>query len=366
MKFSIIRSKFFDALQTVQNVVGTKTTLQILQNALLKAENGHLQITTTDLDIAEKSDVECEIEVPGSTTLNIRRLSSIIRELGDEKIFVDVDENDCATVQCGSAYFKINGMSVRDFPPIPETEGTKSFTVEQGAFHEMLRKVSYATSLDETRGVMNGLLLSFKDKKLTMVATDGRRLALVEHEVEFPAEAESDLVLPQKVVAELMRILKSEGNMKIFPQGNQVVFNLGSTVISSKLIDALYPNYRQVIPSGCEERAVIDRELLLAAIRRVSVITTTDKAKSMMMTFSANQLTISTNAPDVGEARDTLAIKYAGKEISITFNPEFVMDPLKNIDDDEIYIEMNDGHNPALMKCSIPFLYVLMPLRINS
>ena len=364
MKFSIIQSKFLEGLQTVQNVVSAKGSLQILSNALIQADNNRLCITTTDLDISERCFVDCEIDQPGTTTLPIRRLASIIRELDEGKILVEVNEDDVATVQSGSSFFKIIGLPMRDFPPVPSAEGKFCYRIDQGVFKEMLRKTSYAASLDETRRVLNGVLMAFKDNKLTMVATDGRRLALVEHEIEFPPEAEAEMILPTKAVSELMRVLGNDGNLKIYAQKNQVVFELGTTVLSSKLIDGVYPNYRQVIPSGCDERVTIERELLLSALRRVSVVTT-DKSNATRLTFSANQLTITTNTPDVGEGRDTVPVKYAGKEISIIFNPEYVMDPLRNIADDEIFIEMNDGHSPALLKCSIPFLYVLMPLRIS-
>jgi DNA polymerase-3 subunit beta len=364
MKFSIVRSKFLDGLQTVQNVVTAKGSLQILSNALIHAEGNQVCITTTDLDIAERCFVECDVEVPGSTTLPIRRLASIIRELDEGKILVEVNDDDLASVQCGSSYFKIIGMPTRDFPPVPATEGKFCYRIDQGKFREMLRKTCYAVSQDETRRVLNGVLLAFKDNKLTMVATDGRRLALVEQEIEFPPEAETEMILPTKAVSELMRILGGEGDLKIYAQKNQVVFEVGTTMLSSKLIDGVYPNYRQVIPGACDERVVIEREALLSALRRVSVVTT-DKSNATRLTFGANQLTISTNTPDVGEGRDTVPVKYAGKEISIIFNPEYVMDPLKNMDDDEVFIELNDGHSPALLKCGIPFLYVLMPLRIN-
>ncbi|HQL49926.1 MAG TPA: DNA polymerase III subunit beta [Kiritimatiellia bacterium] len=364
MKFSIVRSKFLDGLQRIQNVVSGKGTLQILQNAMIQAEDNRLCMTTTDLDISERCYVECEIEEAGSTTLPIRRLTSIIRELDEGKIMIEVNEDDVATVQAGSSYFKIIGMSVRDFPPVPATEGKFCYRVDQGVLREMLRKTSYAISQDETRRVLNGVLMAFKDNKLTMVATDGRRLALVEHEIEFPPEAEAELILPNKAVSELMRLLGNEGDLKVYAQKNQTVFEIGTTMVSSKLIDGVYPNYRQVIPGACDERVVIEREALLSALRRVSVVTT-DKSNAMRLTFSANQLTISINTPDVGEGRDTVPVKYAGKEISIIFNPEYVMDPLKNIDDDEVFLEMNDGHSPALLKCNVPFLYVLMPLRIS-
>jgi DNA polymerase-3 subunit beta len=206
--------------------------------------------------------------------------------------------------------------------------------------------------------------MSFKDSKLTMVATDGRRLALVEKEMEFPKTSERDIVLPSKAVQELQRSLGGEGDVSIKVLASKICFNLGEVQIYSKLIDDTYPNYRQVIPSECAEKIVIDRQLLLNALERASVMTM-DEAHSTKLIFESNRLTVTSAANEIGEAKDEVAIKYAGEKIEIMFNPNYVMDPLKAIDDDEVSININNGHSPAVIKCSIPFLYVLMPLRIN-
>jgi DNA polymerase-3 subunit beta len=230
--------------------------------------------------------------------------------------------------------------------------------------HEMLRKTSYAASQDDTRRTLKGVLMSFKDEKLTMVATDGRRLALVEKEMEFPKNAERDIVLPAKAVQELQRSLSGEGEVRISVQASKISFSLEGVKIYSKLIEDVYPNYRQVIPSACKECIAVDRQLLLSALERVSVMTM-DEAHSTRLTFDANKLTVTSAASDIGEARDDVPIKYAGEKIDIMFNPNYVMDPLKAIDDDEITIELNNGSSPAVIRCSVPFLYVMMPLRIN-
>jgi DNA polymerase-3 subunit beta len=364
MKFTVIRSKFLEGLMTVQNVVSSKGTLQILSNALIHVENNQMSITTTDLDISMRCVIPCDVEQAGSTTLPIRRVVSIMKELNEGNVTVQVADDDEAKFQSGSSFFRIIGLPTRDFPPVPATEGKFCYRIDQGVLKEMLRKTSYAASLDETRRVLNGVLMAFKANKLTMVATDGRRLALVDHEVEFPEQAETEMILPTKAVNELMRVLLNEGEVKIYAQKNQVVFEIGTTIMSSKLVDGVYPNYRQVIPGGCDERVTIEREELLRAVRRVSVMAT-DKSNAVRLTFSANQLTINITSQEVGEGRETIPVKYTGKEISIVFNPEYVMDPLKNMDDDEVYFELSDGHSPALLKCSVPFLYVLMPLRLN-
>jgi DNA polymerase-3 subunit beta len=364
MKFKATKSALLEGLQAVQNVVGVRSTLPILSNVLLKAEKGGLSLTTTDLDVSVRCHIEADVGKSGATTLPVRRLSSIVRELADSTIEVDVDDKDIATVTCGSSVFKIIGLSEDEFPPVPKADGKYAYHLEQNVLKEMLRMTQYAASTDETRFVLNGVLLSFKDSKLTMVATDGRRLALVEREMEFPKEAELDMVLPTKAVAELHHTLKEEGDLKIFARENQIMFEFGNILVCSKLIEGTYPNYRQVIPAQCEERIVVERETLLVALRRVSLIIT-DKSNATKLTFGNNKLVILMSTPDVGEACETVPVKYDGKEITVAFNPEFMIDPLKNLSNDEVFIELTDELSPGVMKCDIPFLYVLMPMRVS-
>ena len=364
MKFKVIRSKFLEGLKKVQGIVASKGSLQIIQNVLLEAKEGKLFMTTTDLDISIRSVVPCEIENEGSTTLPVKLLFSTISKVAEGQVLVDVDAQDKALITAGSATFKLSGMNVVDFPALPEDAESFAYSIDQIILKEMFRKTFYAASQDETRKTLKGVLLSFKEGKLTMVATDGRRLALVEHEVEFPAAAEKDIVLPSKVVSEVMRALSTDGEAKITFEKSQVSFNLGDTQLYSKLLDEVYPNFRQVIPSNCNEHVVVDREMLLSAIDRVSVMTK-DETNSIRLVFDQNELTVLSSAAELGEARDIVPIKYNGPKIEIVFNPGFVMDPLKAIDEDDITIDLASGTSPALMKCSVPFLYVMMPLRTN-
>ena len=364
MKIKIVRSKFLEGLKTVQNVVAAKGSMQIIQNVLLEAKDGRLLMTTTDLDVSIRSVVECEVEHGGATTLPAKLLAGTISKVAEGPVVLESDGQDRAVIKASSAVFKLAGMSAADFPKLPEDQDTFAYSFSQMTLREMLRKTAYAASQDETRKTLKGVLMSFKDGKVTMVATDGRRLALVEHETDFPAEAERDVVLPTKVVAELQRALSSEGDVKVTIEKSQVSFNLGNTRIYSKLLDEVYPNYRQVIPSECAERVVVERKVLLEALDRVSVMTQ-EESNSVKLTFDANELVVTSGSSTMGEARDLVPIKYSGSRIEITFNPTFVMDPLKAIDEDEVSIELNNGSSPALIRCSVPFLYVMMPLRIN-
>lgn len=364
MKLKVTKSALINGLQNVQNVVGIRAILPILSNVLLTAEKNKLWLTTTDLDVSVRSQVQAEVSKPGASTLPARRMFSIIRELPDSDIEIEIDDKNVAIITCSSSFFKIIGLSDEEFPQVPKPEGKYSYHLDQGVFKEMLKKSSYAASTDETRHVLNGVLLSFKGDKLTAVATDGRRLALVEYEVEFPKEAEMDLILPTKAVTELLHTLADDGELKIHAKENHVVFEFGGILIASKLIDGTYPNYKQVIPTECEERVTVERESLLTALKRASLLMT-EKSNAAKLTFSKNKLSVLMNTPDVGEVRDTIPIKYSGREISVAFNPEYMMDPLKNLSNDEIFIELTDDLSPGVIKCDIPFLYVLMPMRIS-
>ena len=364
MKIKIIRSKFIEGLKKVQNIVAGKGSLQIIQNAMLETKDGKLSLVTTDLDISIKSTVDCDVVEAGATTLPVKLLSSTIASCAEGAVELEVDAQDRARISAGSAAFKLSGMAVADFPALPAAENAFAYTLPQATLREMLRKTAYAVSQDETRKTLKGVLMSFNDGKLTMVATDGRRLALVEHEIEFPAAAEKDIILPSKVVADLQRSLSGDGDVKITIEKSQVAFNLGDTQIYSKLLDEIYPNYRQVIPTSYKERVEIDRKLLLDAIDRASVMTM-EESSSVRLTFEENQLLVSSVAADIGEAKDVVPIKYNGERIEIVFNPAYVKDPLKAIDEDDIAIELISGSSPAVIRCSVPFLYVMMPLRIN-
>ena len=364
MKFKIVRSKFLEGLKSVQNIVAAKGSLPILQNVLMEAGENRLVMTTTDLDISIRSSVECEIVESGATTLPVKLLFNSISKAAEGEIVVEVDDKERATITAGSAKFKLACLPEADFPRLPKDEDAYAYEIPQATLREMFRKVSYAASQDDTRRTLKGVLMSFKDSKLTMVATDGRRLALVENEIEFPKDVEKDIVLPSKAVQELQRSLNGEEIASVMIQKTQVSFKLGNITVYSKLMDDVYPNYRQVIPKETVEKITIDRQLLLDALDRASVMTM-DEAHSTKLIFSEGKLTVTSAASDIGEAKDEVAIKYAGEPIEIIFNPSYVMDPLKAIDDDEITINLNNGHSPAVIKCSIPFLYVLMPLRIS-
>jgi len=365
MKFSVTKEKLLEGLQQVQNVVSTRTTLPILSNVLLQANGNEVHLTTTDLDVGVRGSFEAEVEKEGATTLPARRLFNIIRELPSSEIRIEVDGKNAASIRSGQSFFKILGLPEEEFPPLPKFEDAKVVTIRQKDLRDGLRKTSYAISTDETRYVLNGVLFSFKDNKLTLVATDGRRLAMLDLELEFPRSHETDIIVPTKAVTELQRLLTDDGDLKVSMGSGQIAFDLNKTLLVSKLIEGNYPNYKQVIPSDAKERVTLERETFLNSLRRVSLLAS-DKSNSIKLNFSKNNIDITANTPEVGEAKESLAVAYKGRDFSIAFNPEFLMAPLRNLTEDEVFLDLIDEMSPGVLKIQTPFLYVLMPMRISS
>jgi DNA polymerase-3 subunit beta len=332
---------------------------------LLQAKGGEVHLTTTDLDVGVRGAFEASVEKDGATTLPARRLFTIIRELPSSEVSVEVDGKNAASIRSGQSFFKILGLPEEEFPPLPKFENAKNVTIPQKALRDGLRKTSYAISTDETRYVLNGLLFSFKENKLTLVATDGRRLAMVDIELEFPKSHEADIIVPTKAVTELGRLLTEDGEVKVSVGSGQIAFDLNNTLLVSKLIEGNYPNYKQVIPTETKERVTLERETFLNSLRRVSLLAS-DKSNSIKLNFSKNNIDITANTPEVGEAKESLPVAYKGRDFSIAFNPEFLMAPLRALGEDEVFLDLIDEMSPGVLKIQTPFLYVLMPMRISS
>jgi DNA polymerase-3 subunit beta len=369
MNLTIAKEQLIHGLQSVQNIVSTRTTLPILSNVLLRAADNRLELTATDLDVTVSCSVEAKVKKPGSTTIPVKRFFNIIRELASLEIEMEVDEKHACSVRAGASFYKINGLSADEFPPVKSLKEDKKITLTQEKLKAMLRKTSFAISTDESRYVLNGIFISLKEHKMTMVATDGRRLAMVDEEVDIPENSQGEFIIPTKAVTELNRLLGDKGNVELRLGENQASLNLSddkgfSILLSSKLVEGNYPNYRQVIPSEMKERIGLPREELLAAVRRAQIMTS-DKANSVKMTVAPNNLSITANSPEVGEARESMAINYKGKEMSIAFNPAYLIDPLSALVEDEVFLELIDELSPGVFKIQGPFLYVVMPMRLS-
>src|SRR5258705_7135919 len=369
MNLSISKEQLINGLQAVQNVVSTRTTLPILSNVLLRAEGDKLELTATDLDVTIACSVEAKVKKPGASTVPVKKLFGIVRELGNSEIDLEVDDKNVCSIRSGASFYKINGLSADEFPPLPAFKEDKKVVLKQETVKSMMKKTSFAISTDESRYVLNGICISLKDHKMTMVATDGRRLALVDEEVDVSEKSQGEFIVPAKAVNELNRLLQDKGEVEIRYAENQASFTLkdekGSAVlIVTKLIEGNYPNYRQVIPAETKERVGLVREEFLHALRRAEIMTS-EKSNSVKLSFGKNKLEITANSPEVGEAKETMAVNYKGPEMAIAFNPKYMIDPLNALTNDEVFIELIDEWSPEVLKINGPFLYVVMPMRLS-
>ncbi len=369
MNLTIAKEQIISGLQAVQNVVSSRTTLPILSNVLLKAENDRLELTATDLDVTVSCSVEARVKKAGATTIPVKKLFGIVRELGNPEVDLEVDDRNTTAIRSGSSFYRINGLSADEFPPIPKFKEDKKVVLSQETVRGMMKKTSFAISTDESRYVLNGIFFSLKDHKVTMVATDGRRLALVDEEVDVSEQSQGEFIVPAKAVNELNRLLQDKGEVEIRYTDNQAAFTLKdekgfSVLIITKLIEGNYPNYRQVIPNEVKERIALVREDFLHALKRAEIMTS-EKSNSVKLAFSKNNLAITANSPEVGEARESLAINYKGRDMAIAFNPKYLIDPLNALSDDEVFLELIDELSPGVLKVNGPFLYVVMPMRLS-
>ncbi len=374
MKFKVNREFFLTGIKQVANVVSSKPQMAVLNNVLIKAEKGKLFLTTTNLELGVCCSVKADVEAEGSITLPVKKLAEIAANSSQEISFESTDSQN-ATIRSGrTVYGRLNGLKAEDFPPLPSFVNQHSFEVSPQELLVMLKSVSYAQSTDENRYILNSVFFNFADGKLTLVATDGRRLALIARDVKMEKEDEGHIILPAKTVAELEKLLNQGKSVKISFNDRQAAFDIstaedsearglsGSIYLVSKIVEGSYPNYKQVIPKETEHRIKIERELMLDAVRRVKVMTT-DKHNSVKLRISENNIEVSGQSSEYGEAKESIEVDYSGAEVQIGFNPEFLLSPLSNLTKDEIFFEFKDEMSPGVFKTLDNFLCVVMPLR---
>jgi len=374
MKFKINRDHFSNGLAQVLNVVGSKAAMPILSNVLIEAEKDCISLTTTNLDLGIRCKIKAEVKEGGSVTLPVKRLATIVRELPNVDVAFDSTANHQVKIASGGSNFRIMGIGAEEFPKLPDSTDDKTYTLDQGEIATMLSNVSYAQSTDETRFILNGVYFNFKDEKLTLVATDGRRLALVSKELAVPATSAGAIILPAKTVAELLRLLGKGDKLKIAFNERRAAFQIDTGKDTSGLIDSIYlfskvvegnyPNYQQVIPKETHQRIKLERELFLQCVHRAALVTS-EKSNSVKIKLSSNLLEITASSPDFGESHESMAIAYSGVDLQVAFNPQFVMDPLRALTKDEVFFELKDEVSPGVFKTLESFVCVIMPVRLS-
>ena len=376
MKFKINKEHFSIGLKQVSNVVSSKPQMPVLNNVLIKAEKGKVLLTTTNLDLGIRCSITADVEEEGDITLPVKRLEKIVASMPEKEITIESSDGQTARIRSGRYEApRFNGLKSEDFPPLPSFVDQHTFEFSALELSSMLRSVSYAQSNDENRYILNSVYFNFDAGKLTLVATDGRRLALISRDVPMSDGDEGSIILPAKTVAELEKLLPQGKSVRISFNERQVAFDIaiaddseskglaGSIYLVSKIVEGSYPNYKQVIPKETDRRIKIERELMSETVQRVSIITN-EKQNSVKLKIGENALEISAQSVEFGESREVIDVEYSGPEVQIGFNPEFLLSPLRNLTKDEIFFEFKDEMSPGVFKTLDNFICVVMPLRV--
>ena len=370
MKIHTTKDSLLKGIQIVQNAVSSKNTLPILSHILIDAKKNEIHLTATDLEIGISVKVEGEIIEEGAFTVPARKFSEIVKELPlNTAIHISLKKGQSIHIEAGKSYFKLMGLAREDFPQLPEVpqgsgRGSDCVKLPQKKLKNMIQLTSFAMSHDESRYVLNGILFSFKEKILKMVATDGRRLAIIQKEIADMGSLKKDLIIPMKTIQELNRNLGEEGDVFFYFKNNQLLINLGQIYITSRLIEGEYPNYEQVIPKKIKEELNLNTQDFLQATRRASILTSQD-SQSVKINIIKDRMIITKSTPDLGEAREELEVDYKGGEFVIGFNPGFLIDVLKNVEEENVQFSFIDPEKPAVIKSGDDYTYIVLPMQVT-
>src|SRR6266446_1722760 len=368
MEFTVRKFDLLQELTLIQGVVERKTTIPILANVLVRAEGGELRIAATDLEIGLKSICVSKTTVPGTVTLPAKRLYEIVRALPDKEIKVKRGEANWVTITCGSSRFRIAGLPQDDFPALPEPKSSV-VRIPATVLSKLITRTIFAISTEDSKYTLSGALLVLKPDSITMVATDGHRLAHVEKTEPLEVNEELRILIPKKAMGELSRMISETENEHIgFSRDeNHLFFDLGRRLLVARMLTGQFPNFEAVLPRGNDRSFAVDRDEINAAIRRVAILSD-ERSHTVRLALSNGTLEITASHSDLGEAHETLEVDYSKEDLQVGFNYQYLLDFLGTADEPQVSFEFKDSESAAQIR-TLPatdynYRYVVMPMRI--
>ena len=367
MEINILRGDLFEGLKNIQTIVEKRTTLPILNNFLLSTKEEGIEISATDLEIEYKGFYPAKVLNSGSIVLPTRKSFEIVRETFGTSINISTEEN-WAKIQLGKSVFKIPGLPDEEFPKFSEKKPTISLELETKVIKDMINKTIFATSQEEVRSVLGGVLLSLKVDNISMIATDGYRLALVNREVDISGlEKSINAIIPKKVLLEMRKVFPdSEENLSLGLYKNGVVFKSKNIILSSRLLEGEFPDYKQVIPERNEKRLVFKRDDFSQALRKVSLMSD-EESRLITMKLRLNQIELLSITPGLGEAHDEIDVTYSDEEMEICFNARYLMEGLDVFEEEYVVCELQDTNTAIIIKpLEKQYCFnIIMPMHID-
>jgi DNA polymerase-3 subunit beta len=369
MKLSLSASELLAQLQTVTRVASSRSAVQALSGVMIAAESDSgVELRATDMEMGLRVPLQAEVVRTGSAVLPARLLLDVARSLPADQLTLELRsaEQDVELIS-GPATFHLRVLRTEDFPTLPPPSPETRVSLPADAFAQTVARVARSASRDETRPVLTGILISATAQELRMVATDSYRLSIKETALETPLQGNLEANVPARALGELARIAQQaeSDSLAVSVGQNQVVFELDGAVLSSRLIDGQFPNYRQLLPEAVEHELRMSSAELTDVVRRISLLA--QKNVPLRLSFSEGTLTVSAQTPDVGEASEAIPVPFHGEPFEIGFNPEFLRDGLESIDSEELVLKLISPLRPGLIETpdSGDFVYLIMPIRLN-
>lgn len=366
MKIIVTKDEIQEKLSNIQNIVEKRNTMPMLSHFLLEAGKKGSFIIATDLETALKEPLQIKVEKEGKICIPARKMFEIVREIEGELICESVDEQ-WLKIKAGASNFRLACLSSKEFPAWPGMEDMEEITINAKILLEVIEKTAYAAGESDTRYTLNGLLFHINaDSVLTVVGTDGHRLALIQKKIEGNTSEEKKIIIPRKSAFELKKLLeKSEENIKVTLSKNHILFSIGEIQFLTRLIEGTYPNYEQVIPTTNEKRIIVHRASFAKAVRRVAVMSK-EKTNALKMDIAEDLISVSSSNPDIGDAKDEITVEYKGENLSLGFNAKYLIDILEVTDTEKVVMEMQAPLSPVLIReeNNEDYKNVIMPMRI--
>ncbi|MBM3236034.1 DNA polymerase III subunit beta [Candidatus Poribacteria bacterium] len=365
MQLTFEKDDLLKAVQVLQSVAGSRNTLPILSNILVNAQNERIEMSATDLEVGIRIQVNGTIVEPGSITIPARKISEIIRELPPSVVKLVTTANDRVEIECERGVYTMIGLSSDEFPLIMSMPD-EFFTVDAETFKTMIAKTAFAASTEETRYYLNGVFLHLFPSESRIVATDGRRLALVKSPAVESITEEIGVIVPIKAVGEIRKTFTEAKELKISISENQIIFSDGISTLTSRLVEGEFPDYDRIIPKDNDINIYLDTQQFLAVVRRVSLLA---NPKTLLIKLETQDgiMKVSATNPDFGEAHEEMEIKSGDGNIVIAFSAKFTIDVLTHIDSEEVLLNLKDPLSAALLKPANDenYLYLIMPMRLD-
>ncbi len=363
LRITVPKDELVSALGVVSRAVSTRTSVQILSGILIEARNGELKLAATDMELSLRATATAQTEGDGAIVLPGKTFVDIARLLpGDEVTIEHKPAESVVHVTAGSAEYTLHTYNPEDFPRLPELDAVQTFVVDRESLLETIHRVARAASRDESRPVLTGILVSFRDGKIIMAATDSYRLAVKETELDGSAP-DLEAIVPSRALQELARIATAGETVEVGVHENQVLFSLEGVWLTTRRIDGQFPNYRQLLPEAFEHELTLPRVELLDVVRRAAVMI--QRATPLQLRFAEGELTVIARTQDVGESKESMPVGFTGETLEIGFNADFLRDGLESMDGDDVRLKLISPLRPAVIQGEgDDFTYLVMPIRL--